>query len=154
MAQRREAREAALQALYANEISKDTSTHITTTVLKPKLRNDKDALEFAEQLFINVVDNQQTVDELISNHIKNWRIERLTTVDRLVLRMAIAEFLFFQQIPTKVTMNEAIEIVKRFSTKSSGNFVNGILDSVLKQLQNEDRIDKSGRGLIESSFNS
>jgi N utilization substance protein B len=68
--------------------------------------------------------------------------------------MAITEFLYFDQIPTKVTMNEAIEIAKRFSTKKSGNFVNGILDSALEQLKKENRIDKKGRGRIETSFNS
>ena len=154
MAQRREAREVALQALYADEMGKGQWSHITKTVIKPKLRNDHEAFTFAERLFLKVVNNQESVDELISAHIKNWRIERLTVIDKLILRLAITEFLFFQQIPIKVTMNEAIEVAKRFSTKSSGNFVNGILDSVLAQLKEEGRIDKKGRGLIESSFNS
>lgn len=154
MAQRREAREAVLQALYANEIGKDEWAHIIKTVIKSQFRDDKETFKFAERLFLKVVNRQDVLDDVIQAHIKNWRIDRLTAVDRLILRLAIAEFLFFDDIPTKVTINEAIEIAKKYSTKKSGNFVNGILDSALEQLQEEDRIQKKGRGLIESSLNS
>jgi len=154
MAQRREAREAVLQALYANEIGKGQWTQIIKSVIKPKFRDDKDIFTFAERLFLKVVNNQDEIDDVIKEHINNWRIERLTTIDRLVLRMAIAEFIYFEQILTKVTMNEAIEVVKKFSTKKSGNFVNGILDSALSQLKDDGRIEKKGRGLIETSLNS
>ncbi len=154
MAQRREAREAVLQALYANELGKGKWSHIVKTIIKPRVGDDKEIFKFAERLFLKIVNNQDEVDEIIKKHIKNWRIDRLNTVDRLVLRMAITEFLFFDQIPTKVTINEAIEVAKRFSTQKSGNFVNGILDSALDQLKAEGRIDKKGRGLIEKSLNS
>ncbi len=151
MAQRREARETVLQALYANEIGKGEWTFTINSVIKPKFGNDDEMFKFAEDLFLNIVNNQDEVDDVIRAHIKNWRIERLTTVDRLILRMAITEFLFFEQIPTKVTMNEAIEVAKKYSTQKSGNFVNGILDSALDQLQKDGRIQKKGRGLIETS---
>ncbi|HKK46530.1 MAG TPA: transcription antitermination factor NusB [Balneolaceae bacterium] len=154
MAQRREAREAVLQALYANEIGKGEWKHTINTVIKSQFSDDKETFKFAERLFLKVVNKQQDLDEVIQSHIKNWRIDRLTTVDRLILRLAIAEFLFFEDIPTKVTINEAIEIAKKYSTKKSGNFVNGILDSALEQLLNDGRIQKKGRGLIESSLNS
>lgn len=154
MAQRREAREAVLQALYASEVGKGKWSEITKAVIKPRISDDKETFKFAERLFLKIVNNQDTVDDIIRAHIKNWRIERLTTIDRLLLRMAIAEFLYFEQIPTKVTINEAIEIAKKYSTKKSGNFVNGILDSALEQLKEEDRIEKKGRGLIETSLNS
>lgn len=154
MAQRREARKAVLQALYASEIGKGEWTQIIKTVIKGALKDNGTAtFKFAERLFLKVVNNQQHIDEVIKTHINNWRIDRLNTIDRLILRMAIAEFLYFEQIPTKVTINEAIEIAKKFSTQKSGNFVNGILDSALKQLQEDGRIEKKGRGLIESSFN-
>lgn len=151
MSQRREARKAVLQALYANEIGKGQWTQIIRSVIKPKI-NDSDTFSFAEKLFLKVVNNQETIDEVIQSHINNWRIERLNTIDRLVLRLAIAEFLYFDQIPTKVTINEAIEIAKKFSTQKSGNFVNGILDSALKQLQDDGQIQKKGRGRIETSL--
>lgn len=154
MAQRREAREAVLQALYANEIGKGEWTHIIKTQLKPKFRDDKETFKFAERLFLKIVNRREEIDEVIKSHIKNWRMDRLATIDKVVLRMAIGEFLFFEEIPTKVTMNEAIDLVKDFSTSKSGKFVNGILDSALEQLKKDDRISKSGRGLIEESVNS
>lgn len=154
MAQRREAREVVLQALYAYEIGKGKWTHIINTVIKPQFDKDKDTFKFAERLFLKVVNKQDILDEIIQAHIKNWRIDRLTTIDRLILRLAITEFLFFEEIPTKVTINEAIEIAKKYSTQKSGNFVNGILDSALEQLRKDDRINKKGRGLIETSLNS
>jgi len=154
MAQRREAREVVLQALYAFEIGKGEWKHIINTVIKPQFSKDTDTFKFAERLFLKVVNRQDILDEVIQAHIKNWRIDRLTTIDRLILRLAIAEFLFFEEIPIKVTINEAIEIAKKYSTKKSGNFVNGILDSALEQLRKDGRIEKKGRGLIETSLNS
>ncbi|WP_138429588.1 transcription antitermination factor NusB [Fodinibius saliphilus] len=154
MAQRREAREAVLQALYASDVGKGQWTQIIKSVIKPKVSGDTDTFKFAERLFLKIVNNLDEIDEIISEHINNWRIERLTTIDRLVLRMAITEFLYFEQIPTKVSMNEAIEVAKKYSTKKSGNFVNGILDSALNQLNKDGRIEKKGRGLIETSLNS
>lgn len=151
MAQRREAREAVLQALYANEVTNGKWKHITNSVIKPRLSDDKEIFTFAERLFLKVVNNQEAVDEVIQRHIKNWSLDRLTKIDRQLLRMAITEFLFFEQIPIKVTINEAIEIAKTYSTKKSGNFINGILDSALEQLKKDGRIEKKGRGLIETS---
>lgn len=153
MAPRREARKAVLQALYANELGKGEWTEIVKTVLKRALKDQSiDTFKFAERLFLKVVNRQEEIDKIIKEHINNWRIERLNTIDRLILRIAIAEFLFFEHIPTKVTLNEAIEIAKKFSTKKSGNFVNGILDSALEQLKENDAINKKGRGLIETSL--
>lgn len=151
MAKRREAREAVLQALYANEVASGKWKDITNSVIKPRLSDDKEIFKFAERLFLKVVNNQETVDEIIQAHIKNWSLDRLTKIDRQLLRMAITEFLFFEQIPTKVTINEAIEIAKTYSTKKSGNFINGILDSALEQLKQDGRIEKKGRGLVETS---
>lgn len=151
MAQRREAREAVLQALYANELGKGKWKDITNSVIKRRISDDQETFKFAERLFLKVVNNQDTIDDIIQKHIKNWSLNRLMNVDRQILRMAITEFLFFEQIPTKVTINEAIEIAKTYSTKKSGNFINGILDSALEQLKKDGRIEKSGRGLIETS---
>jgi N utilization substance protein B len=151
MAQRREARKAVLQALYANEIGEGQWTQIVRSVIKPKI-SDSDTFTFAERLFLKVVNNQEEIDEIIQSHINNWRIERLNKIDLLVLRLAITEFLYFDQVPTKVTLNEAIEVAKKFSTQKSGNFVNGILDSALTQLKESGRIQKKGRGRIETSL--
>ena len=153
MAQRREAREAVLQALYANELANGKWDSIVRSVIKPRIADDKETFKFAERLFLKIVNNQDTVDNIIQGHINNWRIERLTTIDRLLLRLAVTEFLFFEKIPTKVSINEAIEIAKKYSTKKSGNFINGILDSALAQLKEDGRIQKKGRGLVEESSN-
>ncbi len=154
MAQRREAREAVLQALYANEIGKGKWEDIIKLVIKPRLSNDTEIFKFAERLFLKIVNNQDEIDEIIQAHLNNWRLGRLNAIDRLLLRIAIAEFLYYEQIPIKVSINEAIEIAKKYSTKKSGNFINGILDSALEKLNNDGRINKKGRGLIESSFKS
>lgn len=154
MAQRREAREAVLQALYANEIGKGKWEDIIKSVIKPRLSNDTEIFKFAERLFLKIVNNQEQIDEIIQEHLNNWRLGRLNTIDRLLLRIAITEFLYYEQIPTKVSINEAIEIAKKYSTKKSGNFINGILDSALEQLNKDGRINKKGRGLIETSYKS
>ena len=154
MAQRREAREVVLQALYANEIGKGKWEDIIKSVIKPRLSNDNEIFKFAERLFLKIVNNQDEIDEIIQKHLNNWRLGRLNAIDRLLLRIAITEFLYYEQIPTKVSINEAIEIAKKYSTKKSGNFINGILDSALEQLKSDGRINKKGRGLIESSFKS
>lgn len=153
MTHRREIRETVLQALYAEELSRDTWEHILKSIIKPKFKAEKDAYKFAENLFLRTLNNQEEIDKIIQKHIKNWKIERLTTIDKLILRIALCEFLHFEQIPTKVTINEALEIAKKFSTSKSSNFVNGILDAALEELREEDRIEKKGRGLIESSMN-
>lgn len=153
MAHRREIREVVLQALYAEEVGKDDWEHILSKIIKEKLGKRKEDYKFAEQLFLKTLRNQHNLDEIIQNHIRNWRIERLTIIDKVVLRIALCEFLHFEEIPTKVTINEAIEIVRKFSTSKSSKFVNGILDAALERLQKEGKIDKKGRGLIESSIN-
>lgn len=153
MVQRREVRELVLQALYAEEISKNDWDQIISTILKPKFKGEKKNYMFAERLFFETLNHQDELDEIIQRHIKNWDIERLTITDKIILRVAICEFLHFEDIPTKVTINEAIEIAKDYSTRKSGKFINGILDSALEQLTNADKIQKSGRGLIESSIN-
>lgn len=153
MIQRREVRELVLKALYAEEISKNDWGEIVSTILKPRFKGEKKNYKFAERLFFETLNNQEDLDKIIQRHINNWDIERLTIIDKNVLRLAICEFLHFENIPTKVTLNEAIEIAKDYSTQKSGNFINGILDSALEQLSNDGRIHKSGRGLIESSIN-
>ena len=154
MVQRREVRELVVQALYAEEISQNEWGHILETIIKPKFKTDKQNYKFAERLFFETLNNRQQLDEVIKLHISNWDIDRLNVTDKIILRMALCEFLHFEEVPTKVTINEAIEIAKDYSTAKSGNFINGILDAALAQLSKEGEIQKSGRGLIESSINS
>lgn len=149
MINRRHVRETVLQALYALKQSGDSVQYITDSVMKDALGTEKEARRFAEKLFFRTLENEPELDEVIIKHIKNWEIQRLALIDRLILKMALCEFLYFDEIPTKVTINEAIEIAKKFSTGKSGRFVNGILDASLEDLSDSDRINKKGRGLID-----
>lgn len=151
MLNRRAAREAALQSIYAVEVGGNKPQDVTKHIIKYKFTDDQDSIKFAEKLMLLTVDYAAEHDIIIDEHIKNWDVNRLAVIDKLILRMAISELLYFEEIPTKVTINEAIELAKNFSTRKSGNFVNGILDAVLHQFTNENKIKKTGRGLIESS---
>lgn len=153
MINRRLVRETVLQSLYAIKQSGDSVQYITDTIIKDALGTDKEMRRFAEKLFFTTLENETDLEEIIIRHIKNWEIGRLALIDRLVLKFALCEFLYFEEIPTKVTINEAIEIVKKFSTAKSGKFVNGILDASLEELKKEGRVNKKGRGLIDHSSN-
>ncbi|GIV58780.1 MAG: transcription antitermination factor NusB [Bacteroidetes bacterium] len=148
MSTRREVRERVMQALYAYEQGGGEAEHIIRMLLKAPLADDEAGLRFAESLFLRVLDNTEKADEIIARHTKNWDLSRIALIDRLLLRMAITEMLAFEDIPPKVSINEAIEVAKRYSTEKSGQFINGILDAVLLELQQSGRLKKSGRGLV------
>lgn len=153
MIERRTAREIVLQAIYAFEIGKNDIGSVKTNVLEKKLGQNKPLLSFAEKLLIKTINNIEEIDVVVEEQIKNWEMHRLAVIDKFILRMAICEYLYFDDIPTKVTLNESIELAKKFSTGKSGTFVNGILDGALKKLKKEGRIEKKGIGLIEKSSN-
>lgn len=148
MSKRRYARECVMQALYAQELAGGDLNHTINTVIKPRLSDDDATLEFAVDLFNRSIDFRAEAIEIIQEHTQNWELDRIAVIDRILLQMAIVEFLFFEDVPPKVTMNELIEIAKRYSTGRSGRFVNGILDAVLESLKSAGRIVKTGRGLI------
>lgn len=149
MSNRRKIRETVLQAIYASVVGDHSHEHILQTIIQPELRDDKKGRSFAESLFLRTMDNREKAEEIISSHISNWEINRLALVDRIILQMAIAELTQFDDIPTKVTINEAIDIAKRFSTRESGRFVNGILDAVIASLKEDNQLNKKGRGLVD-----
>ncbi len=136
-----------MQCLYAYELAGGEVQHFIKTLLDPNLEEPSD-LKFATSLFLRTIDAQHDADAVIRDHVQNWDFGRIALIDRILLRMAITEMLHFEDIPPKVSINEAIEIAKRYSTPKSGQFVNGILDAVLVQLQKEDRLKKTGRGLV------
>lgn len=151
MINRRKAREAALRSLYAMEVGFNSRADVTQHIVKKLLVDDRDGIEFANDVILHTHEEKNELDEIIADHIKNWEVSRLAILDKLILRMAITEFIYFEQIPTKVTINEAIELAKSYSTRKSGTFVNGILDAILNDLSEKGRIIKKGRGLIETS---
>ena len=102
----------------------------------------KDKWEFAKSLLQTVQDKKEQLLELIKPKLKNWDADRVASLDLILLQMGIAEFLYFETIPTKVTINEYIDLAKDYSTPQSGQFVNGLLDNIHKELTSENKIDK------------
>ncbi|MCX6286074.1 MAG: transcription antitermination factor NusB [Bacteroidetes bacterium] len=105
--------------------------------------------EFITQLFRLTIVHSEEFEKLISARSKNWELERIALTDIIILKMALAEVLYFPYIPVKVSLNEYIEISKHFSTQKSKQFINGILDKLAADLKEQDLIKKSGRGLIQ-----
>jgi len=149
MSSRRRGRELALYALYAIEMSQNPLEEVKQDVIGRE--NDGVATKaFAEQLFSGAVTHTDELDEIIKRKAINWDFHRIAIIDKLILRLAICEFLYFDDIPPKVSIDEAIEISKKYSTAKSGQFINGILDSVLLELRTDNRLHKRGRGLLDS----
>lgn len=109
---------------------------------------DEDDREFAKNLLRRSIINHDELRALIKEHSSNWDLDRIAFMDILIMQLAITEFLYFPSIPTKVTLNEYIELSKFYSTEKSRNFINGILDKTLKDLKKSEKINKTGRGLI------
>ncbi len=145
---RRIIRERVVQSLYAREISGDSVEHIVRNGLVD-LEDNKDAHEFAKKLVMTSIDHAAEIDEIIKAKVANWDFNRIAMLDRLILRMAICELMYFKDIPPKVSINEAIELAKLFSTEKSGQFVNGVLDAVASDLRLSGEMTKAGRGLNE-----
>ena len=145
---RRIIREKVVQALYAFEIGGDPVEHVVETIL-PGLKNNPAAYEFAKKLVLQTITHTPDIDDVIRDKVTNWDFKRIAVLDRLILRMGICELLYFKEIPPKVSMNEAIELAKLFSTQRSGQFVNGVLDAVLNDMKAAGGLAKSGRGLYE-----
>ncbi|MCV9388725.1 transcription antitermination factor NusB [Reichenbachiella ulvae] len=113
-------------------------------------KNWDDDLNFLKELYDMTIDDEEELEEMIKSKSKNWDIERVAITDRIILEMAISEMTHFPSIPVKVTINEYIELSKQYSTPKSKQFVNGLLDVLSVDLQNQGKIKKSGRGLLDN----
>ena len=129
---RRKSRELAMQMLFQLDMGKHTPDQVRNTFWKAREENDDDVRGFAEDLFRVAVARENEVTDLIEKHSANWRLDRMASVDRNVLRMAIAEMLGFPGTPAPIVINEALEIARRYSGPESINFLNGVLDAVAK----------------------
>jgi transcription antitermination protein NusB len=118
--------------------------------LQPLALNWEDDKYYFLDIFNNTLDNDEYYEKLIVEQTQNWEADRLAMTDVIIMKMALAEMINFPSIPTKVTINEFIELAKNYSTPKSGNFVNGLLDKLSVKLQAEGVIRKSGRGLIDN----
>ncbi len=121
-----------------------------TPELYRTFRPDYEAgVEFGEGLLDMVVARNDELESIIGPALENWEMDRVANIDMLFLKMAICEFTSFPTIPTKVTLNEYVELSKLYSTDKSKDFINGILDKLLKQFTEEGKIQKTGRGLVD-----
>src|SRR5580693_6446446 len=163
MGKRREARERAVQFLFqydlntpedlelelatfwnsqraaAIEDEKGPATWGEKTELPPPTVEDAETRLFSEPLIRGVLEHRDAIDEAIKKHAKNWDFHRIAAVDRNIMRLAIYEMLYRQDIPPIVSINEAVDIAKKFSTEDSGKFVNGILDKIKGELMRPGR---------------
>ena len=137
---------AASMAIKTIKTIRETDDDIT---LLPLWREDDDDKQFLETLFVESLAQAEVNEVLVTEAAKNWELERIALMDRILMKMALAEAKSFSSIPLKVTLNEYIELSKYYSTPKSNGFINGVLDQLFTQLKKDGTIVKIGRGLIE-----
>ena len=133
MRKRTRAREIALQMLYQADARGTEVLEQVEEFLAREAGGDDEVVEFARMLVQGTVEQGEAIDEIITGAAQNWHLRRMAIVDRNILRMAVFEMLHVEEIPAKVSINEAIEMGKRFSTQQSGSFINGILDRIRRE---------------------
>lgn len=132
MGARRKARELALQMLFQHDMSGNAPDQILTT-FEELQKSKPNTREFATRIFRGTLDNLDRIDEMITAQADNWRLSRMAVVDRNIIRMCIYEFLHEEDTPKLVIIDEGIEIAKKYGTQKSSQFINGILDGILKR---------------------
>ena len=136
MGKRRKARELAVQVLFNIDFSTDDPEKIFDLVCS-NFESSRSVWDFSKKLVLGIHEKRDYIDGLIGNSSKNWRIERMSKVDRCILRLGVYELLYLEDIPPKVSIDEAVELGKRYGTDESGAFINGILDNVFRQLKSD-----------------
>jgi transcription antitermination protein NusB len=132
---RRKSRELALQMLYQADLGEQQADDVRKTFWRGRGDVEREVQGFADDIFRVAQDRSTDIDTLIKAHAANWRIDRMAAVDRNVLRAAVAEMVGFPATPRAVIINEAIEIARKFSAPESAQFINGVLDSIGKELE-------------------
>ncbi len=127
---RRTGRAFALQLLYARDGDPQTAVDAAAWARELELEIDAQAQAFARDLVAAAIEHSAQIDQLITSASKNWRIDRMSRVDRNILRLGACELVAFRDVPVKVVINEAVELAKRFGTAESSAFVNGVLDRI------------------------
>jgi N utilization substance protein B len=135
MGTRRKSRELCLQMLFQWDMGKQAPEHVKKTFWIERGDVDQETRNFADDVFQVAIDRQEEIDDLIQKHAQHWRMERMAAVDRNVLRTGVAELLGPHHTPRPVVINEALEIARKFSAPESVQFINGVLDSVGKELE-------------------
>ncbi|MEK9852764.1 MAG: transcription antitermination factor NusB, partial [Flavobacteriaceae bacterium] len=114
----------------------------------PQFNKQNEDLLFGRELLEKVIINQEALEQELEGKTPNWEADRIAYIDRIILKIAIAELLYFPSIPAKVTLNEYLELAKDYSTPKSNHFVNGVLDKLVKEFEQENRLNKTVRGLL------
>jgi N utilization substance protein B len=127
--------------LFQADLGEQTPEQVRKTFWKGRGEVDTEVQDFAEDIFRVAQDRATEIDKLIETHAENWRMDRMAAVDRNVLRAAVAEFLGFPKTPRAVVINEAIEIARKFSAPESANFINGVLDSIGKDIEAKESLN-------------
>jgi len=134
---RRKSRELALQMLFQSDMGKQNADHVRKTFWGERSEVDEETRGFADDLFRVACDRQEDIDGLIQKHAEHWRMDRMPAVDRNLLRLGVAEFLGFPKTARAIVINEALDIAHRYSSPESIQFINGVLDSVGKELETQ-----------------
>jgi len=147
MRKRTRARELALQVLYQVDIRKDDIKDLLQNLWERVDATDEpiddSVKEFATELACGTLEHLEKIDASLTSYAENWQLDRMATIDRNVMRLAVYELLFVADIPLKVSINEAVELAKRYGDVESGKFVNGILDKISKKECKDDNGKKS-----------
>lgn len=137
MGTRRKSRELALQMLFQSDLGQQQGNEVRKTFWRGRGEVSPEVQGFAEDIFRIAEDRADEINKLIQTHAEHWRVDRMAAVDRNVLRAAVAELLGFPKTPRAVVINEAIEIARKFSSPESVQFINGVLDSIGKDVESK-----------------
>ncbi len=161
MLSRRNIRIKVFQAYYAFLTSGNSAEDVFKQLLEEEYKSLKTTVsntsqpdtaadaQFLSELFLGTIRKAPDYEALILATLQNWDINRVATVDRIILMLALHEMISFADVPVKVSLNEYLDIAKQFSTDKSSQFVNGVLDAVYQKLKMENQIHKTGRGLVD-----
>lgn len=136
MGKRRRSRELAIKVLFHLDFSRDDPA-IAFNLICNNFGASEDVKPFSKELVLGVCIHIKELDDLVAKASQNWRLERIARVDRSILRLALYELLYRDDIPPKVSINEAVDLGKRFSTEESGAFINGVLDKIYTTLMTD-----------------
>jgi N utilization substance protein B len=140
MLSRRQSRRLALQILFSNEFLKEDILEVAERLSDTI---EQEINPFCKALLIKTTANKEELEKLILCNLRGWDIDRVATLERVLIMLALTELLYFDDIPIEVTINEALELSKEFISNKSSKFINGILDAILKKLQKEKKIHKT-----------
>jgi len=133
MVLRRRGREFALQSLYALELGKGELSDVRENIVAG-LGLGQNEVQYGTELIQKVLDHVIEIDKYISQHAKNWSLNRIAVIDKILMRCSAAEMLYMNDVPVRVSITEAVQMAKKYSTEESAMFVNGILDTIAREL--------------------